>query len=260
MEDFKEEWRPVVGYEGLYEVSDTGKIDRVNYRNSGKRYRMKPTVNREGYERLILYKDRKSKHILVHRIVAMAFIPNPNNYPQVNHKDEDKSNNDVTNIEWCSPKYNSNYGTRAKRRLEKMKKPIIQMTMDGDFVKKYDSIKHAVDAIGLKSSSISAACRGIKISAGGYKWRYEDEERNAKAIKKRELIEKEYIEKGYPYNRAHTKEVVQFTLNGDFVAKYSSAKEASKKTGIRKNVIYSACQGRDKKIMGYVFKYKEDMK
>ena len=112
-----EEWRPVVGYEGLYEVSNTGRVrsvDRFYYRlHKGKV--LSPTKDRYGYLTVTLNCNGKSKTIKIHRLVAQAFLPNPDNLPQVNHKDEDKTNNNVTNLEWCDAKYNVNFGTRQER-------------------------------------------------------------------------------------------------------------------------------------------------
>ena len=118
-----EEWRPVVGYEGLYEVSSYGRVRSVDryvkvgygsYRlHKGKV--LSPAKNKYGYLAVNLQAGNRCN---IHRLVAEAFIPNPDNLPQVNHKDEDKTNNSVDNLEWCSRKYNCNYGTRNIRRIE----------------------------------------------------------------------------------------------------------------------------------------------
>ena len=112
-----EEWRPIEGYEGLYEVSNIGRVrsvDRFYYRlHKGKV--LSPTKDRYGYLTVTLNCNGKSKTIKIHRLVAQAFLPNPDNLPQVNHKDEDKTNNNVDNLEWCTAKYNVNFGTRQER-------------------------------------------------------------------------------------------------------------------------------------------------
>lgn len=121
-----EEWRPVVGYEGLYEVSNTGQVrsvDRYYVNSLGKRFFLKGKIlklsdNGRGYLRTILTKDNKTSSKYIHRLVAEAFILNIDGLPTVNHKDEDKSNNRVENLEWCDIKYNNNYGTRNKRVTE----------------------------------------------------------------------------------------------------------------------------------------------
>ena len=121
-----EEWRPVVGYEGLYEVSNTGQVRSVGryYVNSlGKRFFLKGKIlrlsdNGRGYLRTTLTKDKKSSSKYIHRLVAEAFILNVDGLPAVNHKNEDKSDNRVENLEWCDNEYNDNYGTRNKRVIE----------------------------------------------------------------------------------------------------------------------------------------------
>lgn len=114
-----EEWRPVVGYEGLYEVSNTGQVRSLDKYDSINRFYegriLKLFADRLGYLRVQLYSNSKRKSFLVHRLVAQAFIPNPDNLPQVNHRDEDPSNDNVENLEWCDGKYNVNYGTRIDR-------------------------------------------------------------------------------------------------------------------------------------------------
>ena len=99
-------WKPVPGYEGLYEVSDQGNVRSLNYRKTGKTFVMSPGVDKKGYKRVSLVKDKKHTTFQVHRLVASAFIPNPGNLPQVNHKDKNTGNNCVDNLEWCTNSYN----------------------------------------------------------------------------------------------------------------------------------------------------------
>ena len=118
----EEIWKPIEGYEGLYEVSNTGRvrsIDRYDSRNHFRRGRiLKLSYDTVGYLIVGLHSNGKKKTYLVHRLVAPAFIPNPDNLPQVNHRDEDKTNNRVENLEWCDSKYNLSYGTRNIRIRE----------------------------------------------------------------------------------------------------------------------------------------------
>lgn len=121
-----EMWKDISGYEGLYQISSTGKIKglpRVTVQNQILKERMLvPNVLNNGYLQITLYKDGKHKSFLVHRLVANAFIPNPENLPEVNHKDENKTNCNIDNLEWCTRKYNLNYGTRNKRSAESRSK------------------------------------------------------------------------------------------------------------------------------------------
>ena len=115
-------WKEITGYEGLYQVSNLGNVRRIGHLETNKNgiqrtlkdKNLKPKVDGKGYVHVILFNHNKRKTIRIHRLVAEMFIPNPNNYPQVNHKDEDKQNNKVDNLEWCTNKYNSNYGNRCQ--------------------------------------------------------------------------------------------------------------------------------------------------
>lgn len=121
-----EEWRPIVGFEGLYEVSNTGQVrslDRCLVNSLGRSVFIKGKLlkiydNTFGYKFVSLVMDKHSSPTYVHRLVAQAFIPNPQGLPQVNHKDENKSNNRVENLEWCTAKYNMNYGSRMEKTRE----------------------------------------------------------------------------------------------------------------------------------------------
>ena len=106
----EEIWKDIDGYEGLYKVSNLGRVKSLNYLRKGIEKERIPNKNNSGYLIVGLHKDGKIKNFLIHRLVAEAFIENVNDLPQVNHKDENKLNNCVENLEWCSAKYNSNYG------------------------------------------------------------------------------------------------------------------------------------------------------
>lgn len=114
-------WMDINGYEGLYQISSDGRVKSLNYNKTKKSKIMSLNNHKLGYKHIILCKNGKHKAHQVHRLVAQAFIPNPNNYPCVNHKDQDPSNNNVTNLEWCTHRYNNVYGTAIQKRIEKMK-------------------------------------------------------------------------------------------------------------------------------------------
>ncbi len=159
-----EVWKDIKGYEGIYQVSDLGNVKRVN---TGRVLKFAET---RGYKRLRLSKNGKPKDYQVHRLVAIAFIPNPNNYPQINHKDEVKDNNIVGNLEWCTAKENTNYGTNIQRRAEKYSKPVVQKTKSGEDVKIHKSMHQAERETGINHGDICNCVNGKQKSAGGFVW------------------------------------------------------------------------------------------
>lgn len=165
METVNEEiWKDVVGYEDIYQVSNCGNIKRVETQH------IKKLRLNQGYFNIMLYTHSKWKMCKVHRIVANAFILNPNNYPCVNHKDECKTNNHVDNLEWCDDKYNSNYGTRNQRIADANGIPVVQKTLDGEFVHIYKSRIQAQRDTGISNTSIGSCINGKARSSGGYLW------------------------------------------------------------------------------------------
>ena len=184
----EEIWRDIKNYEGLYQVSNLGRVKSlsryIRHWRGGLLFRegriMTPRVNKYGYLQLSLNKNGKYKTFTVHQLVAKAFVPNPNKFPAVNHIDENKTNNIVDNLEWCENKYNCNYGTRNKRikyyqkNDTKKSKPILQYSLTGEFIKEYPSIHEANRQTGIDRKSIMSVCKQIKNhkTAGGYVWKY----------------------------------------------------------------------------------------
>ncbi len=165
-------WVPVKGYEGLYEVSNLGNLRSLDYMHTKLKKIMKPREIK-GYLIAHLCKDGKTQNIAVHRLVAEAFLPNWFDEPQVNHKDENKKNNNVDNLEWCSAKYNSNYGTRNSRLTKRISKPVLQFTKTGEFVKEWPSTMEA-GRNGYCQSSVADCCRGEMKHHKGYIWKYKE--------------------------------------------------------------------------------------
>ena len=165
----EEIWCPVKNYESLYEVSDQGRVKSIGY---GKERILKPFRNKGGYLLVGLCKNGEQKKCKVHRLVAQTFIPNPDNLPEVNHKDEDKENNSVQNLEWCTDKYNTNYGTRTQRQAEKLSKPVLQYTKSGEFVKDWKSNQDIEQKLGNNHGNISIYCNGKRKSSNGFVWKY----------------------------------------------------------------------------------------
>lgn len=169
-------WCPIKGYEGLYEVSDQGRVKSLKF---GKERILKPRRNNCGYLQVCLYKNVEQKMYLVHRLVSKTFIPNPKNLTEVNHKDENKENNSVQNLEWCDRKYNNNYGTRIqmvskKNTNGKLSKPLLQYTKSGEFVREWKSSHDVERNLGFAQQHISSCCIGKLKSANGFVWKYKD--------------------------------------------------------------------------------------
>lgn len=170
-----EEWKPIPGYDGMYEISNWGRVRSYQLDSNGRI--LSPKRDRYGYNTVNLYKDRKMKTIAIHRLVAEAFIPNPSGFPVVNHKDEHKENNCVSNLEWCTQKYNISYGTGLQRRAEKLSKPVVQFDKTGVFIAEYSSTQEASRVTDIAQSNICNCCNHKygRNSAGGYIWIYKDE-------------------------------------------------------------------------------------
>ena len=173
----KEYWKPVVGYEELYQVSNWGRVKSLPRNGTVKYARiLKPGTNRYGYLYVNLCKDGKVKTFTVHRLVAEAFLPNPDNLPCINHKDECKTNNNVDNLEWCTNEYNINYGTRTERMSKskingKRSKTVLQYTLDGQFVREWPSAMEC-DRNGYDQGNVSACCRGELKTYKNFIWKY----------------------------------------------------------------------------------------
>lgn len=179
----EEIWKDIKEYEGLYQVSNLGRVrslDRIINTEQGKRkilgkIRKTRKDSRRFYLLVDLSKNNKTKTFLVHRLVALSFINNPNNLPQINHKDENKENNFIKNLEWCDLSYNQNYGSLPQRRKTFIKKAhkinskkIISLE-DG---KIFNSIQEAGKFFNIESSNIGRVCKGERKTAGGKTFKY----------------------------------------------------------------------------------------
>ena len=161
---------------GLYQVSNLGNVRSLNYNKTKKIQHLKKVViNKKGYLAVGLSKKGIFKIKTVHRLVAETFISNPNNLPQVNHIDENKLNNSVTNLEWCTNKYNINYGTRKERISEKKGRKIIQLDKDDNIIKVWNGTCQASRELKINEGNIWEACNNKRKTAGKYKWKYKEE-------------------------------------------------------------------------------------
>lgn len=172
----EENWKDVKDYEGLYQVSNLGRIKSLKY---GKERILKYSINRNGYLMTYLYKKCKSQKYYVQRLVALHFIENddPFNKTQVNHIDEDKTNNRVSNLEWITPKENSNHGSRNKRiskscKNGKLSKKVLQFTKDNVFIREFPSLLEVERQLGFLHGQISRCCNRKQKYAYGYLWKF----------------------------------------------------------------------------------------
>ena len=157
--------KDIIGYENLYAVTEDGRV--WSYRSQKF---LKLTLNKDGYLYVSLSKNGMKTARRVHRLVAEAFIPNPEGKPEVNHKNEDKTKNCVDNLEWVTRKENCNYGTRNARSAKKRSKSIYCVELDRTF----DGIRAAARELNLSQSHITECCKGTRKTCGGYHFTYSE--------------------------------------------------------------------------------------
>ncbi len=170
---------------GLYEVSNLGNVRSLKYRrqkeigSNTRKHLLKPSKHKDGYLMVVLTKNKKQKLKYVHRLVAEAFILNPNNYLEVNHKDGTKDNNDINNLEWCTRLDNIKHVyTNNLKRLGKYlynARSVCQYDLEGNFVTRYDTQAEACRKTKIHQGEISKCCRGLRNKAGGYIWKYAED-------------------------------------------------------------------------------------
>ena len=182
-------WIDIKDFEGLYQVSSFGRVRSLDrYVKMFNRWGQQILVFKKGViirpcltrgYKVVLLSDRSRQQKYypkrVNRLVAEAFIPNPNNLPQVNHKDENKLNNRVDNLEWCTVEYNNNYGTKNQRYEKTCGMKVYQMTLDGKIINKFNSIRGASRETGFDFRNIQHCLKGITKTSYGYKWKFESE-------------------------------------------------------------------------------------
>lgn len=250
-----EEWRPIAGYEGLYEVSDWGRVKSLSRWHSRKERFLKFGVTEEGYLRCVLCKNNHRSNFSVHRLVAEAFIPNPENKPQVGHLKalpdgtEDKTANEAWNLAWMTPLENNIFGTRIERvanankgkiipqeQIDAMSKPILQYDLDGNFIREWKSIAEAkrermlLDERALRNGHTS----------NGFLWKY----KNNTEIKLK-------IE-GYSKNTIH---ILQMDLNYNPIKEWSSAFDAGKELNMDRGSIRKACKRNGGRVGDFRWRY-----
>ena len=274
------EWRNIEGFEGIYEVSNYGDFHVIPSKSRSEKFywseELHPYGGTDGFTYLGIHLGGTNKSY-AHRLAGKAFIPNPGNKPEINHKDGNPRNNYCgcknnnykdSNLEWVTSKENMKHAVenglinhasilrkvvlaknREKIDYEAMKKPVVQLQFDGTYVNTYSSLKEAGDSTGIEVSTIreAAAKKGYRKTAGGFNWVYKEEYDP----------EKDYtvvVDQG----RSARKPVIQKTLDGDFVAEYKSITEACEKTGFPGNsYISECCKGKRKYYKNYKWEYKK---
>lgn len=169
-----EVWKDIEGYEGLYQVSNKGRVKSLGNgkSNNSKERTLKLTKNKDGYLKISLFKNGKIKSYLVHRLVATTFIPNPDNLSEINHIDENKENNCANNLEWCNRIYNINYGTAMERSSRSRTKSVIGVNKVSGLILSFKSAQEAEMQTGVNHCNIYKCCNGKLKSAGNYYWMY----------------------------------------------------------------------------------------
>ena len=267
----KEIWKPVVGLESRYMVSSLGRVKRLSYDIVDKMGRhthhknklMKIRIGSQtGYPQVNLWIGKKSKPFTIHRLIAEAFIPNPNNYPCVNHIDENRANSVLENLEWCTYEYNSTYGTAREKRRESLKRfyenhpefrmevkkrgntfRVVQYNTNGDLIKIWDGGLPEIEKILGKSACAASCVLHRTHTAYGYVWRYEGDPFSYSLPKKTG-----------PKRRVA---VIQMDLNGKYIRTFQSINDAADYLGKRNrnSDITNCCKGKCKTAYGYKWRY-----
>lgn len=252
LRDIKGEvWRDIKDYEGYYKVSNMGRVQTLSRKCYGRQdtYNIikKPSDNGHGYKFVCLCKYGQTKRMYIHRLVAYAFINNPYYLPQVNHKNENKDDNRVDNLEWCDSFYNNHYGT-ARTRLEQSRRDngntrgIDVYNLNGDFIKSYDCALD-MEKDGYNRRSAYACCDGRNYSWHGYVFRYKGD----KFTHKVDLTKDKSAATIYKYDS-----------NNKLIQVYPSIKSAERDNGLSRNTLYSKTYRRTRvaEIDGYKYSFK----
>ena len=247
----EEVWKDAPGFEKGYMISNLGRV----YSKYTHKIRKNHLV-RDGYISAILKQDGKQYGVFIHRLVAQAFIPNPNNLPIVNHKDENPANNCVSNLEWCSYSYNNTYNDTHIKRNKKFEKPVYCYDKTGQLKAIYPSLTQgslAVLGTNRGTGNITMCCKGQLYTYHKLVWSYvplTEEE-----VKKRFILSTQ-TQRGKK-NNILSKKVNQYDLDMNYITSYPSANEASRQTGIGSSLITSVCRRKAHQTHGFIFKYVE---
>ena len=251
----QEIWKDIPNYEGIYQVSNLGNVrDIITDRH---RKPKNLTLNhRSGYYSVMLCKDKTQKNVLVHRLVAQSFIPNPQNKPQVNHIDGNKQNNCVDNLEWCTAKENLQHASKMgllQKEKQIRKRTVYQFSLSGTFIKEWESYFDAAKSLNVRPVNIYRCLSGEHNSSCGYIWSWEQNlsQTQIKHVQKHLRIIKSPRRKP----RTTLKPILQYDLDGKLVACYLNIKIASISTGFSYSMIYNSCKGVSKQSQGFIWRF-----
>ena len=240
----EEIWRDVVGYEGLYKVSNLGNVFS-NYVNR----QLIPGTTKDGYKYVFLSKNKEKRMKTIHRLVATSFLSNPNNFPVVNHKDENPANNNVNNLEWCTHLYNCTYNDAHIKRGQLLAKHVYRYNKLGEIIEEYESVREVARILNASSGDIVDCCNGKLMTYLDSVWSYE-------IITADEVFNKfQQSHVNRKNNKKLSKIVNQYDLNMNLIATYPSARETSRQLGISQSLISSVCRGEHTSTHGFIFRY-----
>ena len=217
-EDTQEQWKDIDGFEGLYSVSTKGRVRNIK---TGRILVAKDNGN--GYLKVNL----KRKNYYIHRLTALAFIPNPDNLPEVDHVDECKKNNDVSNLRWVSKSENTRHS------IYKCSCKVKQIDKNGNLIKIWDSFYQIVRELDYERSSIIMVCKGRRRYAHGFKWEYLDSSSQ----------------------RVYNRQVIAYK-GTEFIGEFANATKASEALGLKYHSVYQCLRGCIASTHGYTFEYK----
>lgn len=160
-------WKQIADYDGYF-ISSLGRVKSTKQWNGSSERILKQGISKKGYSVVVLSKNNNTKTFLVHRLVAFAFIPNPQNFNQINHINEIKTDNRVENLEWCTNSYNMSYGSRLLKQIQKCSKPVLCVETDVVYPSEIDAARKN----NLNQGNISNCCNGRNKTCGGFHWRY----------------------------------------------------------------------------------------
>ena len=245
MESNIEIWKDINGYEGFYQVSSFGRIKRIISKGCTKEKIRKIQYKKNGYAVVMLSVSCKYKLVNLSRLVAESFISNPENKPEVNHKDLNKQNNFISNLEWSTKAENMNHlnlnkkwSNNAKKGAENTKSiKVFQYDLSGNKINEYDSITIAANNIGICTGEITICCQKKRKTAGGFQWKYASDLTIIQAV---------------DYGR---KKVGKFNMNLELIEVYKNSYIASKENNLPNSGIWNCCNGKYKHCGNFIWKY-----